>query len=376
MTLRPGILTYGLDRPPTGIGRYTIELLRALVELLPESPPTLLTPAPPRYLPQAERYPQRPLALSRRLPALLTLGGLQIPRLARGLDLLHDPGGNAPFLFAPAGLRLVVTIHDVFALTCPQTSTLLEKIIARYWLPLILPRVDRILTVSQTSKTEILRHLPVKEAQVVIIPYGVDKKFHPRPPEQVAATLARYGLPPAYLLTVVGAQDKRRNLPRLLEAYRLLRQEGERRPLVVIGKARRSAWEKQEQQQPASSQEGVKYLGYVPQDDLPTLYSGAIALVFPSLHEGFGMPPLEALACGTPVACSNVSAMPEVVGEAALTFDPYDPQAIASAIRRLLDDAALRAELRERGLRRAARFTWKRTARATLAVYQELCDSR
>lgn len=375
MMPRVGILTYGLDRPPTGIGRYAIELLRALAALAPESPPTLLTPAPPRYLPQAEGYPQRPLVFSRRLPALLTLGSLQLPRRARGLHLLHDPTGNPPFLFLPPSIRLVVTIHDLFALAHPQTSTLLEKLIARFWLPLVLPKVDRILTDSQASKADLLRYLPLRERQITVIPCGVGPEFRPLPAGQVAATLARYGLTPGYLLTVVGAQDARRNLARLLAAYRLLRRQREMPPLVIIGKPRRSAWENKERQLPASGEEGVQFLGYVPQDDLPAFYNGASVFAFPSLYEGFGMPPLEAMACGAPVACSNVSAIPEVVGEAALLFDPYDVEAIASAISHLLEDAALRAELRERGLRRAMQFTWERAARATLAIYQELCDS-
>ncbi len=375
MTPRIGILTYGLDRPPTGIGRYAIELIGALVAIEPENPPILLTPAPPRYLPHAERYLQRPLAFSRRLPALLTLGSLQLPRQARGLDLLHDPTGNAPFLFVSPSTRLVVTMHDIFALAYPQTSTLLEKLIARLWLPLVLPKVNRILTNSQASKADLLRYLPLRESQITVIPYGVGTKFRPLPADQVAATLARYGLTPGYLLTVVGAQDKRRNLPRLLAAYRLLRQQRETPPLVIIGKPRRSAWEEKAQRPPTSREEGVQYLGYVPQDDLPAIYNGASVFVFPSLYEGFGLPPLEAMACGTPVACSNMPALPEVVGDAALPFDPHDAETIASAVHRLLHHAALRAELRERGLRRAAQFTWERAARATLTIYQELCDS-
>ncbi|HIQ02105.1 MAG TPA: glycosyltransferase family 1 protein, partial [Anaerolineales bacterium] len=115
----------------------------------------------------------------------------------------------------------------------------------------------------------------------------------------------------------------------------------------------------------------IRWLGPVPEADLPALYTGATTFVFPSLYEGFGLPVLEAMACGTPVACSNTSSLPEVVGDAALTFDPTDTAGIADAVARLLEDADLQADLRERGLRRAARFSWERTARATLTVYRE-----
>jgi glycosyltransferase involved in cell wall biosynthesis len=374
MTARIGLLTYGLDRPPTGIGRYTIGLLGALADLLP-APPVLLTPAEPRYLPNADRYPQRRLSLSRRLPALLVLGGLQLRACARDLDLLHDPSGNAPFLFAPPGCRLVVTIYDVFALAFPATSTRIEKVIARFWLPLVLPRVEAIITVSQHSRRDIQRYLSVRQEKIALAPPAVERHFRPLPAEQLTARLKRYGLAPgAYLLTVAGAQDPRRNLPRLLEAYALLKREGETRPLVVIGKPRRSAWEQHERFSLTKADEGVKYLGYVPEEDLPALYNGAVVFVFPSLYEGFGLPPLEAMACGAPVACSNAASLPEVVGEAALLFDPRDVNAMAAAIQRLLQEESLRAELRERGLERAAQFTWEQTARQTLEVYRRVCE--
>ena len=182
---------------------------------------------------------------------------------------------------------------------------------------------------------------------------------------------AHYSLPDDFLL-YVGTIEPRKNLTRLLHAWEPLYRAGEAPPLVIVG---RRGWLSDDfyaALEASPARDAVIFTGYVADADLPALYAAATAFVFPSLYEGFGLPPLEALAVGTPVICSNTSSLPEVVGDAALTFDPTAEEEIAAALQHITGDAELRADLRERGLRRAAQFSWERAAREPLAVYLNL----
>jgi glycosyltransferase involved in cell wall biosynthesis len=187
----------------------------------------------------------------------------------------------------------------------------------------------------------------------------------------VAAVRSRYRLPEGYVL-FVGSVERRKNLRGLLQAYARLLETDVACPLVIVGTRRRGAGEIGRTLQELHLEESVIFTGYVPDADLPAIYTGADLFVFPSLYEGFGLPPLEAMACGTPVVCSNAASLPEVVGDAAIMVDPYDVEGLAEAMLRVLTDADLREHLRRKGLERARQFTWERTARETVAVYREV----
>jgi glycosyltransferase involved in cell wall biosynthesis len=309
------------------------------------------------------------------LPGLLTLGNAWLPLGARqhGLDLVHDPAGVSPFLFGAGGARTVVTVHDAFPWSCPGTSTLLETLIYRYWLPRLLPRVDAVITVSQASRRDITRYLPVPQDKVHVVYNGVDRGFRPEVADAASLSLVQPGLSPGYILAY-GAAPRRKNLAGALRGYARLRAEMEVPPLVVIGGKGGQEHRLAPLLQELDLVGRVIFTGYVPNEDLPALYRGASLFVFPSLYEGFGLPPLEAMACGTPVVCSNTSSLPEVVGDAALTVDPTDVEALAGAMQRVLSDRDLAQDLRRRGLERAAGFNWERTARDTASVYQRLCS--
>jgi glycosyltransferase involved in cell wall biosynthesis len=368
--LRLGLLAYSLDRPPTGIGRYSIELIGSL--RCSGVVPTLLG-SPLTHLPKASQYPNLPLPGCRFLPGLMTLGNFAIPKAVNqaGLNIVHDPTGNAPFFWGAGQAKTIVTVHDIFALAFPGSSTLLENIIARFWLPRVLPKVDAIITDSQSSATDLTRLMSISPEKITVIPIATSGDFAPVPLTQAADALATYALTPGYIL-MVGSLDVRRNLPVLLEAYSLLRRDGETRPLVIVGKHRQGRDRRAELLQKYNLRGHVHFLGYVSLFDMPALYSAADVFIFPSLYEGFGIPPLEAMACGTPVVCSNAASLPEVVGDAGLLVDPRNPLAIANALRKVLDDHNLRAELRERGFKQAASFSWERTAQATLDVYRKI----
>jgi glycosyltransferase involved in cell wall biosynthesis len=217
-----------------------------------------------------------------------------------------------------------------------------------------------------------VQHYGISPNKIDVVHHGLSPQFRPLDGAAVAEACARYGLgaPGSYLL-YVGTVQPRKNLARLIDAFaQVARQEagGAALRLVIAGKR---GWltEEIERRAAASGVAGqVLFPGFVADADLPALLSGALAFVFPSLYEGFGMPVLEAMACATPVLTSTTSALPEVAGDAALLVDPHDTEAIAEGIARLLSDAALRERLRERGMQRAAQFTWHRCASETLRV--------
>jgi len=366
--LRPGILVYGLDRPLSGIGRYSSELTTELTRLGIHM--TLLG-GPATHLPNANAYSSISLPGCRLLPGLMTIGNIMIWHAARNnhLDLIHDPTGVAPFLFGAGKARTVVTVHDMLALAYPGTSTLIETLITRFWLPVVLPHMDAIVVDSHHTKNDILRFTRTPENKIHVVLIG-QRGFAPIDPVSAQAILNRYGLKAGYILTV-SSFEPRRNLERLIKAYALLRQDGEERPLVMLGKPRLSKSPLARLVEESNLGSHVIFPGYVPSDELPAFYSAADLFVFPSLYEGFGLPPLEAMACGTPVVASNASALPEVVGDAALMVDPYSVAALADGMRRVLADPALQAALQARGLKRAAEFSWTRTALQTLEVYKQ-----
>jgi glycosyltransferase involved in cell wall biosynthesis len=371
--LRVGILTYGLDRSLTGIGRYTLELLNAMEKQDGLSQLVLLTSGKLKNTIYGSRIKQLPLSRSGQLPILLILGTLLIRQVSQKHDLqiVHDPTGNAPFAFGCGSASSVVTVHDVYAFLFPRSCTMLEKFITRLWLPFVMPKVDAIITDSQNSKGDIIRYLQLSENKIHVVPIGVSSSFNSLGKQQVLSVLARYNLNLGYTLTL-STLKPRRNLRRLLQAYSKLGEERSLPPLTVIGKVTASEIAKLSI---SGFERWTRWLDYVPESDLPALFCGAGMFVFPSLYEGFGLPPLEAMACGVPVACSNASSLPEVVGDAGMMFDPYDIYAIASAVANLLDSAGLRDKLREAGLRRASKFTWQRTAQATLSIYQSVLEN-
>lgn len=358
-----GFITYALDRSPGGIGRYTTELLAALRAA--GVPPTVLN---------AGRSPEPgvvSLRGARLLPGLLSVGQLAIAREARrhGLELVHDPTGAMPLMLT--GARRVATIHDVIPYIYPATSSRLDWLIYRVWLPMAVRSLNAVITDSECSRCDILRYLSVQSEVVTVIPIAASPRYRPLSPAECAPALARYGVTEPYIL-YVGSVEPRKNLVRLIEAFACLRDHASAYRLVIVGARRWKTTPIFATVTRLGLEPHVSFTGYVDEADLPALYASAALFVFPSLYEGFGLPVLEAMACGTPVVTANTSSLPEVAGDAALLVNPLDVDAISAAMLRVLVDPALAADLRERGLARARQFSWERTARETLAVYERV----
>jgi glycosyltransferase involved in cell wall biosynthesis len=292
-----------------------------------------------------------------------------MPRAARQdrLDLLHVTYTLSPWLPCPA----VVTVHDISYRTHPETFSLRDRLLLAAAVPRSMHRAARVITVSEAARRDIIRHYRLPAAKVVAIHNGVEETFRPvTDPAALAAVRARYGLPERYILAV-GNLQPRKNLRRLIEAFAVLRAaRGDDCRLVLVGQP---FWRHEELGRVVAAHglgEAVIATGYVPAGDLPAIYSAATLFAYPSLYEGFGLPPLEAMACGTPVVASDTSSLPEVVGDAGLLVDPLDTVALARVLASVLDDAALRERLRQAGFARAAGFTWREAARRTLRVYE------
>jgi alpha-1,3-rhamnosyl/mannosyltransferase len=255
---------------------------------------------------------------------------------------------------------------------CPQWLPRERRLWLARSLEASLERSRAIVTISQFTRDELLAHFPQLDAsRVFATPLGVDHaRFNAARPEAAETLHARLRLPPRFVL-YLGTLEPRKNLQGLLRAYgQLPRAMQQEYPLVLAGVA---GWQRQyfrSQLDELQAAGVVQSLGYVAQEDIPALLRTATLFAFPSLYEGFGLPVLEAAACGTPVLCSRAAALPEVMGEAAVYVDPAKPEGIAAGIQHLLDDAALRGQLRAAGLERAQQFSWERCAAETLRAYR------
>ena len=291
------------------------------------------------------------------------------------VDVLHVQFTAPPFCPCP----VVVSIHDLSFEHLPQTFNRRSRTQLRLTVRHSARRAARILSLSEHTRRDIIATYGINAARVNAIPLAAPDHFRPvmdnRELQRVRHT---YGIDGEYILSV-GSIQPRKNLARLIKAYAVLRGIGPADKLPKLVLAGKCAWLYDETLH-TLAESGVKdavvLTGYVPESDLPALYSGALCFVYPSYFEGFGLPPLEAMKCGAPVMVGNRTSLPEVVGESALLVDPFDVDAIAAALKRLITDAALRNELSSKGRERAEAFSWSETARKTLAVYQEVVASR
>jgi len=354
-----------------GIGTYVRNLLRHLSRIDQRTEYVLLCRA--ADCAGIEELGENFRAVPESAPAYSIREQLRIPMDLRreGIDLFHAPHYVLPPL---TPCRSIVTIHDCIHLRFPQyLPNRLAYAYARSSLWVATHRSNRVLTVSEASKRDILRYFRVPESKINVIPNAIDERFGEVPSaDEVLRVRERYQLNDPFVL-YAGNIKPHKNLERLIEAFHTLRRGGlDTVKLLIIGDeiskyaALRRAVHKYK------LHKHVRFFGFVPDKTLAVLYRLASVFVFPSLYEGFGLPPLEAMASGTPVITSNVSSLPEVVGDAALLIDPYEADAIAQAMRRVLTDAALREDLRQRGLQRVKEFSWERSVRRVHAIYQEV----
>ncbi len=360
-----------------GMGRYAGELARALLtSALPDerleifyNDPLRRQPAPP-----LDALPRKVLWLSNKLwrMSVLVAQLARIPqdRICHGADLFHATDHLLPYL---SHARSVFTLHDLAFRFYPETHTRLNRWFLTLMMPRFLRAADAIIAVSECTKQDALRLYGIDRAKIMVIGEGVHPRFRSVGPQITSDVRRKYGLPEHFILAV-GTIEPRKNLPILFEAFKQAQ-----RPEVKLVIAGKKGWLYDRtfaRLRELGLGQRVAFTDFVPDEDLPALYTAAEAFAFPSLYEGFGLPVLEAMACGTPVLCSNTSSLPEVAGDAALPISPGDVRGWAQAIEQITRDATLRAELRQRGLRQAKRFSWEETARQTREVYREIYAHR
>lgn len=305
---------------------------------------------------------------ARGLPGYLWMG-VTFPAICRRLQAevavvqyMASPLMPCPF---------ITLVHDAVWRSLPETFPRRDRIILDSFLPGTLRRAARVCAPSQFSVGELRRYFPVVADKTRLLPYGVEAAYHPvSEPGVLAAVREKYELPPRFILSV-GVLQPRKNIAGLIAAYGLLPAELRREVgLVITGK---QGWLADNLPELAAAVgPGVQFTGYVEDAELPALYTLADCLAYPSFYEGFGLPPLEAMACGTPVVTSTAPALVEVTGEAALHVEAADDEALAAALLRLLTDESWRRELTATGLARAAGFTWSQTGQQLLALLREV----
>ena len=325
----------------SGIGRYIRELSGALVQKTGAGRFRFIRTGPPIY-------------------------GLReqwaVPAAARGADLLHVPHFNIPVFYRG---RLVVTVHDLTYLHQRETPPAARAYV-RFMLSQIARKAAAVITVSEASKADLLRQTRIRPERVWVTYEAASPTFRKQAPEALAAVRRRYGLGRPFVLTV-GNLKPHKNLPFLLDAMDLARKRGLPHELVLAGRADHTSGKLLERIGRAPH---VKYLDEVPDPDLAALYGACDAFVMPSLREGFGLPAVEAMACGAPVLVSDRTSLPEVTGEAGMIFDPQRIDDLAGLLYNLLQDMDLREIQSQKSLRQASRFSWERTAQGTLDAYR------
>lgn len=284
------------------------------------------------------------------------------------LDILHSPMHVLPGV---CPVPSVVTVLDLAFMRCPETFPRLQRKYLEFATKRAVRKANAVIAISENTRRDVIETFGVPESRVFTTPLGVDESFVPASSTSVEEIRRRYGIQETSVL-YVGTLEPRKNIPTLLTAFCRARKEiGQPCELVLAGG---KGWFYQEVFRLIENlglSDSVRFVGYVPREDLPTLYSAAAVFVYPSLYEGFGLPPLEAMACGTPVVTSNASSLPEVVGDAGIMVDPRDVDGFADAMLRTITNSDLSREMSRKGIGRAKLFTWENTARLTLQAYHE-----
>ena len=357
------------------MGRYASGLIDGLLSTHPDGDyaiaynncATANVPAPLREMPQYSfTLSNKPWRLR---TALTHFGGPRMDASFSGVALYHSTGHLLPRF---RRVRTVFTLHDLIPLLLPQYHRPLNRIFFRQMFPRFLQRADAIIAVSENTKNDAISLLGINPESITVIPEGISPSFRPVANEKhLAAVRAAYGLPETFILCV-STIEPRKNHTTLLRAFEMLHPLHPNVALVLAGNR---GWLYRgflDELQNSPVRHHVRLLGKVPETDLPALLSAATVFAFPSRYEGFGLPPLEAMACGTPVVCSNSSSLPEAVGDAVILCEPGNASAWEKEMTRLLRHKDMRQQLVARGRSRAATYTWDSAALATRSVYERV----
>ncbi len=376
--MRVGLDGYPLSEARTGVGHYTLELATALARNFPADQFELVSPKPfdASVLEQIERQPLPNLLLTTAKSSSLRghWWSVGLPLYARraAFDLFHGTNYELPLW---RRRPTVVTIHDLSTLRFPELHQPRLARRARLRLPMAARSAHAIIAPTEAIRREVCQHLKIKPAKVTAIHEAPRAFFQPVPWENTAAVRQRLNVEDNFLF-FVGTLEPRKNLLSLLKAFALVLRDLRQRPQLVI--AGGEGWLIEQTLAFARSNpiaERLRWVGYLNDEELRALYSSCKVFIYPSLYEGFGLPPLEAMACGAPVIAGRVPALQEVLGDSALLIEPLDVDSLGRGIVDLLHSERRRSELGAAGQKRAAQFSWDQAARETYEIYREVCSA-
>lgn len=375
--LHLGIAAFGTDGARSGIGSYLRQWFGALdpdgagVDVDVLAPASEMDELVPAGL-HCERVVKSDSLRSAMRSVMWHQAALPLASKRAGWDVAFFPAANRRL---PAWMPCptVGTVHDMSMARVKGKYDRTHEAYFHTVLPALIRRLDQVVTVSNCSKRDIVELADVDPARVHVIPHGVDSvKFHPDDDDASRAIRAGLGLEQPYLLYVSRIEHPGKNHVSLIRAFdRVKARLGAPHQLVLAGSPWNGAEDVYAEAAAAKAASDIRFTGFTSAEALPAIYRGAESFVFPSLYEGFGMPLLEAMASGVPVACSRASSLPEVAGDAAEFFEPTDVESIEASLEALMGDPERRADLRARGLRRAATFTWRQSVNDTLAVFRQ-----
>ncbi len=371
--MKIGVDVVPLKRQRTGIGNYVVGLLELLPQIAPEHEYLIYSNQRVNLLSSGPPFQERIDGGFRWCPGSFWLLG-RCGALARNdkLDLFWATGTVLP-PFLPPGTVKVVTVYDLVWLRCPETTTSYNLLIQRLCTRKAIANADLILVISRATQDELVTRLQVPREKTRLVYPGISDRYRPHDFRTAARFIAtKYNVPDRYMATV-GTIEPRKNLALLVQVLRILKDNRRLEcPLLVVGaKGWGNSHFFREIQASGLTTNEIRFLGYMPDQDMPFFYSGAEVFLFPTLYEGFGFPPVEAMACGAPVIASNAECMPEVLGDAAILEPPTNAQRFATAITNVLSDESLRETMRVRGIRQAQKFSPRGSAQRLLEIFEE-----
>ncbi len=285
------------------------------------------------------------------------------------INLLHSPRYTTPLV--RFGWKSLVTFHDMLFLLFPKKHNLLKRLFYERMIPAAAKRVEKIIAVSSATKKDTMKLLNIPSEKIAVINLGIDSSYHPIEKKDLQDFRRKYRILDSFIL-YVGTLKKRKNILNLIKAYKNMREKGRKERLMIVGEKGEEYQNIYKVVKRLGLEEEVFFTGYLPEELLPLYYNCASLFIYPSLYEGFGLPVLEAMASGTPAITSNISSLPEVAGDAALSVNPDDTEEMAKLMEKVLSNKELAEEMREKGIKRAKLFSWERCAKETLNLYEEV----